>query len=128
MKTNISLNPTIVVIFGGTGDLNLRKLAPALYNLYADGYMPEQYSIIGTARKPLDDEKFRTALKEGVNSFSRSGKVKDDKWSSFSEHLHYTPVDVESPETFGTLKESIEKYQQEFGPKTQVNLLPGRSS
>ncbi|MEJ7558987.1 MAG: glucose-6-phosphate dehydrogenase [Pedobacter sp.] len=120
MKTNINLNPTIVVIFGGTGDLNLRKLAPALYNLYSDSYMPEKYAIIGTARKPLNDEEFRASLKEGVNTFSRSGKVKDDKWSDFSNQIYYTPVDVESPETFGKLKELIEKYQGEFGPKTQV--------
>ena len=29
--------PTIFVIFGGTGDLNARKLSPALYNLFLDG-------------------------------------------------------------------------------------------
>lgn len=120
MKTNISLNPTIIVIFGGTGDLNLRKLAPALYNLYADRYMPEKYAIIGTARKPLNDEKFRSALMDGVNSFSRSGKVKQEKWDKFASHIHYTSVDVEAPETFASLKTCIEKYQEEFGPKTQV--------
>ncbi len=120
MKTSISLNPTIIVIFGGTGDLNLRKLAPALYNLYTDGYMPENYAIIGTARKPLNDEKFRTALMDAVNSFSRSGKVKQDKWTKFAQNLHYTSVDVESPDTFADLKKNIEKYQAEFGPKTQV--------
>jgi glucose-6-phosphate 1-dehydrogenase len=120
MKTSINLNPTIIVIFGGTGDLNLRKLAPALYNLYADGYMPQKYAIIGTARRKLTDEKFRETLMEGVNSFSRSGKVKTDKWNKFAEHLTYNPVDVEAPETFGDLKANIEKYQKEFGPTTQV--------
>lgn len=120
MKTSISLNPTIIVIFGGTGDLNLRKLAPALYNLYSDGYMPEKYAIIGTARRPLDDDKFRDSLKDGVNKFSRSGKVKQEKWDKFTAHVHYSPVDVEAPETFGTLKNCIEKYQAEFGPETQV--------
>ncbi len=120
MKTSISLNPTIIVIFGGTGDLNMRKLAPALYNLYSDGYMPEKYAIIGTARRPLDDSKFRDSLKEGVNSFSRSGKVKQEKWDKFTAHIHYSSVDVETPETFGTLKTCIEKYQKEFGAETQI--------
>ncbi|MBY0348150.1 MAG: hypothetical protein K2W79_07810, partial [Hydrotalea flava] len=32
--------PTVVFIFGGSGDLNQRKLSPALYNLFLDGYMP----------------------------------------------------------------------------------------
>lgn len=120
MKTSISLKPTIVVIFGGTGDLNMRKLAPALYNLYLDGYMPEKYAIIGTARRPLTDDKFRDTLMEGINSFSRSGKVKADKWSKFADHVSYTAVDVEAPDTFGHLKTAIEKHQKEFGPDTQV--------
>eukprot|EP01132_Coremiostelium_polycephalum_P018008 gene18008-21496_t len=120
MKTSISLKPTIFVIFGGTGDLNMRKLAPALYNLYSDGYMPQKYAIIGTARKKLTDQKFRDVLMEGVNSFSRTGKVKKEKWSKFAESVHYTSVDVSAPETFKSLKDDIEKYQQEFGPGTQV--------
>jgi glucose-6-phosphate 1-dehydrogenase len=120
MKTSISLNPTIFVIFGGTGDLNMRKLAPALYNLSADGYMPKKYAIIGTARRKLTNEMFRNNLMEGVNSFSRSGKVKKDKWDKFSDNISYSPVDVEDPETFDTLKTNIEKYQSEFGPETQI--------
>ncbi|WP_276088532.1 glucose-6-phosphate dehydrogenase [Pedobacter sp. JY14-1] len=120
MKTSLNVNPTIVVIFGGTGDLNYRKLAPALYNLYADGYMPEKFAIIGTARRPLTDEKFRSNLMDGVNSFSRSGKVKQDKWDKFANHVIYNSVDVESPETFGILKKNIEKFQKEFGEQTQV--------
>ncbi|EDM36634.1 glucose-6-phosphate 1-dehydrogenase [Pedobacter sp. BAL39] len=120
MKTSINLNPTIVVIFGGTGDLNLRKLAPALYNLYSDGFMPEKYAIIGTARKKLSDDDFRNTIMEGVNSFSRSGKVKKEKWDKFAEHVYYTSVDVQAEETFGDLKKNIEKHQQEFGPNTQI--------
>lgn len=120
MKTSISLNPTIIVIFGGTGDLNLRKLAPALYNLYSDGYMPEKFAIIGTARKKLTDENFRETIMNGVNSFSRSGKVKKDKWDQFAKNVFYSPVDVEAPETFGELKANIETHQKEFGPTTQI--------
>src|SRR5688572_9200705 len=118
MKTSLNVNPTIVVIFGGTGDLNLRKLAPALYNLYTDGYMPEKYAIIGTARRPLTDEIFRENLMDGVNKFSRSGKVKQEKWNKFADNVIYNSVDVETPESFGLLKKSIEKLQKEFGPKT----------
>ena len=120
MKTSINVKPTIVVIFGGTGDLNMRKLAPALYNLYSDNFMPQQFAIIGTSRKKLEDDKFRDMLKEGVNSFSRNGKVDDAKWNVFSEHVRYTPVDVSAPETFESLKNLIQEYQQDFGSQTQV--------
>jgi glucose-6-phosphate 1-dehydrogenase len=120
MKTSINLKPTIVVIFGGTGDLNMRKLAPALYNLYSDGYMPQKFAIIGTSRKKLEDDKFRDMLKDGVNSFSRNGEVKQTNWEIFSQQIRYTPVDVSAPETFGALKDLITGYQADFGPTTQV--------
>lgn len=120
MKTAVKLKPTIFVVFGGTGDLNMRKLGPALYNLCSNGYMPEQFSIIGTARKEYADDQFRDILKEGISSFSRNGKVKDEDWSIFSEHVHYTPVDVSAPDTFSGLKSKIDGFKQEFGPETLV--------
>jgi glucose-6-phosphate 1-dehydrogenase len=120
MKTSKCLNPTIFVIFGGTGDLNLRKLAPAIYNLYSDGFMSKEYAIIGTARKKLTDDDFRTTIMDGVNSFSRSGKVKKEKWDEFAKNVYYNSVDVSAPDTFAVLKTNIEKLRTDFGPKTQV--------
>ena len=32
--------PAVIVIFGAGGDLTRRKLLPALYNLYLDGWLP----------------------------------------------------------------------------------------
>ncbi len=76
MKKKSNLNPTIFVIFGGTGDLNKRKLAPALYNLFTEGYMPEKFSIIGTGRTEFTDAKYQEVILENINEFSRNGKVK----------------------------------------------------
>ncbi len=120
MKKASKLNPTIFVIFGGTGDLNKRKLAPALYNLYIEGYMPAQFSIIGTGRTAFTDEKYQKELLHSVNEFSRNGKVKKEKWDVFSQSIHYSSIDVKSQQTFENLKVEIEKYQADFGEKTQV--------
>jgi Glucose-6-phosphate 1-dehydrogenase len=46
-----------------------------------------RFSIIGTGRNPLTNEEFRNKLLEGINQFSRNGKVTDDKWKIFSEHI-----------------------------------------
>ncbi|RYG46706.1 MAG: glucose-6-phosphate dehydrogenase (NADP(+)), partial [Chitinophagaceae bacterium] len=118
MKQNI--NPTIIVIFGGTGDLNSRKLGPALYNLYLEGYMPEQFALVGTARRPLTDAKYRTMLEEGIHSFSRTGKAKKKDWDAFSKNIFYSSADIKDPKSFADLKTTIAGKQQEFGPDTQV--------
>ena len=41
MKKKENLPPTILFIFGGSGDLANRKLIPALYNLFLDGNLPD---------------------------------------------------------------------------------------
>ena len=104
MKTKTALNPTIFVIFGGTGDLNKRKLAPALYNLFMEGYMPEKFAVIGTGRTEFTDESYKAALEDAVNEFSRTGKVKKDKWEHFGNTIHYCPTDFAQPKTFENLK------------------------
>ena len=40
------LKPATFVIFGATGDLTMRILVPALYNLSVDGQLPDDFKII----------------------------------------------------------------------------------
>ena len=43
MPTNGNSNPVIITIFGIKGDLAMRKLLPALFNLFLDKSMPNQF-------------------------------------------------------------------------------------
>ena len=43
--------PCVVVIFGASGDLTKRKLLPALFHLEQAGPLPEQFAIVGVARR-----------------------------------------------------------------------------
>ena len=52
------ISPMLVFIFGGSGDLNFRKLNPALYNLFLDEAMPENFSIVGIARSEYGDGEY----------------------------------------------------------------------
>src|SRR5881227_1828180 len=65
----LPVHPTVLVIFGATGDLARRKLLPALYNLAHEGALPERFELIGVARKP--DEDFAEMARESIERFSR---------------------------------------------------------
>ena len=52
--------PTVVVIFGASGDLTARKLIPAVFNLGYDNLLPADFYLVGFGRKPIPDEEFRT--------------------------------------------------------------------
>ena len=45
-------DPCVVVIFGASGDLTKRKLLPALYHLEQAGLLPENFAVVGVARRP----------------------------------------------------------------------------
>ncbi len=110
----LNKKPVIFVIFGGTGDLNWRKINPALYNLYLDGWMPDQFSIIGTGRSKLTDKKYRGKLLEGVNKFSRKGKVKKEEWDIFSKKLKYQVADVTLQNAYSDLSAQINSFKKNW--------------
>ena len=58
-----------LVIFGGTGDLALRKLYPALFLADCDDRLHAGGRIIAAARQTLDDEAFRAKVAEALQRF-----------------------------------------------------------
>jgi glucose-6-phosphate 1-dehydrogenase len=120
MSTKTTIPPTVFVIFGGTGDLNARKLMPALYNLFLDEWLPAQFAIIGTGRSKLTDEEFRTKMLADVNQFSRSGKAKKDAWDKFVPHISYQVADVKTPAAYEEFGQRIAGFEQEWGAPANV--------
>jgi glucose-6-phosphate 1-dehydrogenase len=112
--------PTLFVIFGGTGDLNSRKLAPALYNLFLDNWLPAEFSIIGTGRTKYTDEDYRKGLMEDINQFSRTGKVEQAKWDEFSKHIVYQVSDLNQPLAYEELSNRINQHEAEWKKKSIV--------
>ncbi|HMI66653.1 MAG TPA: hypothetical protein VK517_11475, partial [Cyclobacteriaceae bacterium] len=93
-KNPIQSQPTLFFIFGGTGDLTSRKLIPALFNLFLDSWLPQNFAIVGLGRTEQTDDQFRTALLGDINTFSRRGKADVEKWKGFSSHVHYHGSDI----------------------------------
>ena len=51
--------PCTLVIFGASGDLTRRLLAPAIAHLSRDGAISPEFAIIGLARTEYSDQDFR---------------------------------------------------------------------
>ncbi len=102
--------PTSIVIFGATGDLASRKLAPALYNVMVDGGLKEPTVIIGVSRRPLPVAQFAAKLKDGVTQFSRQ-KLEPAKWDKFASMLDYVGGEFGDDKMYETLKARLEAAQ-----------------
>lgn len=61
-----SSGPCAIVIFGASGDLTRSKLLPSLYNLAADGILPDDFAIIGVARREWTREVFIQQLRDAL--------------------------------------------------------------
>lgn len=51
-----------VVVVGASGDLAKKKIFPALFALYYEGLLPENFQIFGYARSKLSDEDFKNLI------------------------------------------------------------------
>ncbi len=112
--------PTIVFIFGGSGDLNHRKLTPALYNLFVDGLLSDEFLIVGIGRTEYSDAKFRSHLLEGIKEFSRRKDDGNGSWKKFSEHITYLQLDVAKPEDFQQISRITKDCEAKWGIQASV--------
>lgn len=110
--------PSIIIIFGAGGDLTWRKLVPALYNLFLDKWMPDQFIIIGIDLKTLTIDEFRDRLLDGVNRFSRRGKADLEIWKEFASHIvEYIPADFNDATVFAALSSRLNAQDRKWNVK-----------
>ena len=100
-------DPTAIVIFGATGDLAGRKLAPALFNIMLDNAMTEPTLIIGVSRGELTAQQFAEQLKPRVAEFSRQ-KVEPAMWSKFASTLDFVGGEFDNDATYTALKTKLD--------------------
>jgi glucose-6-phosphate 1-dehydrogenase len=106
--------PCIMVVFGASGDLMKRKLAPALFDLAREGILPPQFTVVGVARSPMDHDSFRSYLGETMKEY---GRLRDDGalWSSFVRGVYYIPMDPGVQEQYPLLKDELQRIDRERG-------------
>jgi glucose-6-phosphate 1-dehydrogenase len=99
--------PFNLVIFGASGDLTKRKLIPALFNLYLDGFLAKPHSIVGFARRQLTDDEFRADMMSAVRSFSRRQPRSDEQLQEFASSLSYVNGTFEDEGAFRRLRDRL---------------------
>ena len=106
-------DPGILVIFGGSGDLTKRKLLPALYHLRQADLLPEQFAIVGVARRPIGDE-FAADMREGIIEFAGID-AGDPKLADFVSHISYYALDFGDQAGYAGLRDELDRIAKEKG-------------
>ncbi len=102
--------PTQFFILGGGGDLAQRKLFPALFDLYINKLLPEQFEIVGLARTARTDAEYQSLIQEAL---MRMKRVPDAKHvADFCSHARYVSGSFEDAESFTLLKEAVTSFNE----------------
>jgi len=101
--------PCVMVVFGATGDLTMRKLVPALYNLEKAHLLPEQFAVLGVAHDDMSLEDFR----KRVSRFLQTEDHGTEIWDHFQQSLRFLQGDFGDEKTFARLRETLAQIDAE---------------
>jgi glucose-6-phosphate 1-dehydrogenase len=107
--------PAALVIFGASGDLTHRKLLPALFELYCSDLLAPQFAVLGFARSPLSDDQFRALAHQGIERYARHTQVSEERWRTFSEHLHYRASQFGDSASYRDLSADLARMDRDQG-------------
>jgi glucose-6-phosphate 1-dehydrogenase len=124
--SNEIVKPFDFVLFGGTGDLSIRKLIPALYFRHCENQLPKDGRIICVARSNYSTDTFKDWMNGQVREHIPDQDFNEDRWASFLERIQYFPVDVTDTASYQPLAESLagrESYVRVFYLSVAPNLF-----
>ena len=107
-------DPSILVIFGASGDLTKRKLFPALYSLAFRGLLPKKFAVVGVSRTEETDDEFRDRMKEAVQQYGRD-EFREDVWQALADGIRYVAADFADEEGLDRLVETVNELDKERG-------------
>jgi len=108
-----------LILFGAGGDLSVRLVMPALYNLFLDGKLPEKFHLLGVGHHDYTSEALAAHFREGVEQFSRLGLVDEQHWQQFIAHLTYHRGDLTNTELYAELSNILVQQEQSWAGKSE---------
>ena len=113
-------DPCSFVIFGATGDLAHRLVIPALYNLLAGNLLPDNFCVVGIARKGMTSEQLSESLMKGLHQFS-ARKIDDTLANKLLSCVTCIEADPKDPASMDAMSRQLDKLEAER--KTGGNRL-----
>lgn len=92
--------PTVLVIFGATGDLIQKKIVPALFHLFEKHALPPLLRVIGFSRQNLSDDQFRQRVKAILKTHDDEGPVSDYVLDAFLKLFYYQQGQFDQEEDY----------------------------
>ncbi len=106
----MSFTANRLLLFGATGDLAQRMLLPSLCALDADGLVPADLRIIGTARSDHSDESYQAFARDALDKFLPEHRK--TAIEGFLKRLGYQTLDANDTSHFTLLAGKVGSIDQ----------------
>ena len=104
-----NLPPTILTIFGATGDLSADYLIPALLHMDEHGLLPKNFKLVCVGRRPLTTKSYLDFI---VKKSHVLKKLSPPRKANFLKHLIYYNGDFSQAENFKGLGEILADHDK----------------
>ncbi len=102
----------LFVVFGGTGDLMLRKLVPALYQLSKRGRLGDRFTLLGVARsREFEDDRYRALIRAALLDAGEADDEALDAWCT--RCVAYQSIGEQAEADFEALRGRISDLEAE---------------
>lgn len=108
-----ALQPTIIVIFGITGDLSGRYLLPALYHLMKDNLLHEHTKILGVTRRDVSVDELLEKTRSHIES--KDEVCDNDIIDRLRATLAMFKMDLDNGADYDRLKQHLEVLETAEG-------------
>lgn len=110
--------PSVLVMFGVTGDLAQKKLLPALYDLANHGALPPGFGLIGFARRDWDDRRFAKEALSYVREHAHT-EFHEEVWAELASGIRFVSGSFADASAFDRLRDTLAEFDRRHG--TQGN-------
>ena len=107
----MALSDFDLVFFGGSGDLAMRKLLPAMYARDVANDLPQSARIICVGREGMSQEGFLQMVETNSKPHIKES-VDEQAWQKFLQRITWVAVDAVNLKSYAALAEALRKDDQ----------------
>ena len=103
--------PFNIIVFGGGGDLAMRKIYPALFHRYLDGQFGDEFNIIAVTRKDKEDFPFQDELKKFIKESMKDATNINLEIENFASKIKLMVIQNPTVENYKELADYLNSFK-----------------
>lgn len=109
---SVNEEPTLsIIVVGASGDLAKKKIFPALFALFYEGFLPENFTIFGYSRTKMNDEELRNMISTTLTCRVDKRENCDEKMDHFLQRCFYHSGLYNSEDDFSGLNSKLKEKE-----------------